>query len=126
MMNTPVMISVLCGHERDGWIAPGLMDSLLAAMHDSQSHRRGVALNLVVDKKPVSAARNTAVAQFLNSPCGWVVQIDNDQYPRFRILDLIKTAQARGKFHLGAATPRVGKQGLAWNAPDTGRGDFFR
>ncbi len=125
-MNTPVMISVLCGHERDGWIAPGLMDSLLAAMHDSQSHRRGVALNLVVDQKPVSAARNTAVAQFLKSPCQWLVQIDNDQFPRFRILDLIKAAEAEGKFIVGAATPCVGKQGLSWNATATGPEDFYR
>jgi GT2 family glycosyltransferase len=125
-MNSPIMITVLCGNERDGWIAPGLMDSLLAALHDGQKYQRAVALDLTVDYKPIANARNTAVAKFLQSPCQWLVQIDNDQFPQFRILDLIKAAESEGKFIVAAPTPCVGKQGLSWNATATGPADFYR
>jgi hypothetical protein len=116
-VNTPVMISVLCGHERDGWIVPGLLNSLLAALHDGQQQGRPVALDITCAIRPVSAARNAAVAKFLQSPCDWLIQIDNDQYPRFRVLDLIKAAEAEGKFIVAAPTPILKDLG-AWNVAD--------
>lgn len=116
-MDSPVMITVLCGHERDGWIAPGLLNSLLATLHDNQQQGRTVALDITCAIRPVSAARNHAVAKFLQSPCQWLVQIDNDQFPRFRILDLIKAAEAEGKFIVAAPTPIMKDLG-AWNAAD--------
>jgi GT2 family glycosyltransferase len=120
------MVTVLCGGERDGWICPGLADSLLATMQDCQKYQRAVALDLTVDYKPISNARNTAVAKFLQSACQWLVQIDNDQFPQFRILDLIKAAEAEGKFIVSAPTPCYGKQGLSWNATEKGPVDFYR
>src|SRR5262249_29577094 len=125
-MNSPIMITVLFGNERDGWIAPGLMNSLLAALHDGQSHQRGVALDLTVDHKPIANARNMAVTKFLKSPCSWLVQIDNDQFPQFRILDLINAAESEGRFIVAAPTPCYGKQGLSWNATEKGPADFYQ
>jgi GT2 family glycosyltransferase len=125
-MNTPVMITVLCGMERDGWINPELAQSLFAAMQDCNAHQRGVGVNLVCGVRPIGHARNEAVAKFLKSPCQWLVQIDNDQYPRFRILDLIKAAEDASKYIVGAPTPCVGKHGRSWNATEKGPDDFYR
>jgi hypothetical protein len=116
------MVTVLCGAEREGWIHPGLVGSLMAATQDS--YMRPVGVDLIFNIKPVAHARNAAVAKFLQSPCQWLVQIDNDQYPRFRILDLIKAAEAEGKFIVASPTP-IFKDLGAWNAAD-GTGTWYR
>jgi hypothetical protein len=114
---TGVMISVLCGAERDGWIHPGLAGSLMATIQHSQKLVRPLGVDFIFNVKPISHARNAAVAKFLQSQCEWLVQIDNDQYPRFSILDLIKAAEADGKFIVAAPTPIFKSLG-AWNAAD--------
>jgi hypothetical protein len=112
-----VMISVLCGHERDGWIAPGLLNSLLATLHDGQQQAWPVALDITCAIRPVAAARNAAVAKFMNSPCDWLAMVDNDTIPRFRVLEFIKAAEVEGKFIAAAPTPILKDLG-AWNVAD--------
>lgn len=120
------MVTVLCGAERDGWIHPGLVSSLMAATQDSQTHQRAIAVDLTFGIKPTAHARNAAVAKFLQSPCQWLVQIDNDQYPQFRILELIRAAEEAGKYVVAAPTPMIGKHGFSWNVTEKGADDFYR
>ena len=114
-MNAPVMISVLAGNRRDEWVNPYLMQAVLAATQDSR-HQRGVGVDVTIDVKPVAHARNATVAKFLQSGCGWLCMIDNDQFPRFPILDLIKAAEDAGKSIVSVPTPILTKNGtVAWN-----------
>lgn len=111
-MNPSVFITALCGAERDSWLHPKLVESMIAATHDSRQHQRPVALDLTLDYRPVDRARNAAVEKFLKSPCQWLCMVDNDNPPRFRILDFIKAAEEQGAFIVGAPTPMHGAQ---WN-----------
>ena len=123
-MNTPVMITVLCGPERDGWLNPQLVDTLLAALYDGGQQGRQVVLSVTCGVSPVAAARNKTAQQFLTSPCQWLVQIDNDVFPQFRILDLIKAAEGAGKSIVGAPTPIKQDRLLSWNVSKDGK-DFI-
>jgi GT2 family glycosyltransferase len=114
-MNSPVMISVLCGPERDGWLNPALAESIVAAVAGCQAEERNVAVDFTFGLRPIERARNTTVEKFLKSSCKWLVQIDNDQYPNFKILDLIKAAEENAKFIVGAPTPIAYQKGAVWN-----------
>lgn len=110
------MISVLCQQEREGWINPALAKSLLETVARSYTQGRAITVDFAFGMRPVELARNTAVERFLKSSCQWLVQADCDQSPTFQILDLIQAAEAGGKFIVGAPTPLMTHEGLAWNA----------
>lgn len=114
-MNDPLMISVLCGRERDGWINPGLADRLFQSIADGMASRRPVAVNLVEGVFPVERARNIAVSNFLRSQFQWLLMLDNDIVPPKNFLKIITEAENEGRFLFGIPTPMIGDAGLQWN-----------
>src|SRR5690242_9471302 len=110
------MIAVLCGTERQQWIAPGLMMSLVQAITEAMRTGRPVALELIKNVRPVDAARNEAARRFLQSDCEWLVQVDNDTIPPPNFLDVIELAEQDAKYVVGLPCPFLCKDaGLLWN-----------
>jgi hypothetical protein len=114
-LNDPLMISVLCGRERDGWINPHLADRLFQSIADGMASRRRVAVTLIEGVSPVEAARNLAVARFLPTPYQWLLMLDNDVVPPENFLKIFTEAESEGKFLFGVPTPMIGDAGLEWN-----------
>ncbi len=114
-MNAPVMISVLCGTERDQWINPRLADRLFQSIADGLSSGRNVAVDLIEGVYPVEKARNRAVENFLRSPFQWLLMMDNDVVPPPNFLKIVTEAESEGRFLFGVPTPMIGDAGLQWN-----------
>jgi len=114
-LNAPLMISLLCGRERDQWINPRLADRLFQSIADGMSSRRTVAVDLIEGVYPVENARNQAVQNFLGSPFQWLLMLDNDVVPPPNFLKIITEAESEGKFLFGVPTPMIGEEGLQWN-----------
>ena len=70
-----VMIALLGSSERSGWFHPLNLGPLLGAISGLQ---RPVSLELILDYRPHSKARNESVRRFLASSCRWLIQFDND------------------------------------------------
>lgn len=122
MVNKTVMVAVLCGSERDGWIVPQLMLRILEGYEDL---RRPIDIQLIVGFSPVDRARNEAVARFLKSQAEWLVQIDNDVVPSPHFLRMIPEAEQSGRFVLGCPTPFVGET-ICFNTPiSTRNGNLY-
>lgn len=114
-MSAPLMVSVLCGRERDQWINPGLAGRLFQSIADGMSSGRTVAVDLIEGVYPVEQARNRAVQNFLRSPFQWLLMVDNDIVPPANFLKIITEAESEGKFLFGVPTPMIGDKGLQWN-----------
>src|SRR5437868_3493167 len=114
-MNPGLFITVLCGNERDGWLAPALMERLFQALGESARMQRQVVIYFQKGASPVDRARNLGVEAFLASPCDWNLQLDNDTVPPPHFLKLIDEAEADGKSIVGAPCPFLADTGVAWN-----------
>lgn len=114
-MNQPLVVNILCGRERDGWINPALMNRVLECIYDGVKTRRPVAVDLKVGVSPVEKARNQIVQEFLASACSWLLMLDNDCIPPAHFLTLIDAAEAEGKFLFGIPAPMFKEIGLTWN-----------
>ncbi len=114
-MNSSVAVIVLCGRERDQWINPALMMRMVECLQDGLQARRPVAVGLKCGVRPVEKARNEIVKEFLQSPCSWLIQIDNDTVPPANFLKLVDAAEHDGKFVFGVPTPTITPAGPAWN-----------
>lgn len=128
MTAPPVMIQIMCGKERDGWITPGLMARTLEATSDGAASRRPVLVNLTQGVMPVEKARNQAVTDFLKSPCSWLLMLDNDVIPAPHFLHMIRDAENEGKSFVGAPCPMIGDHGVSLNVAqrkDNLRCDFY-
>ncbi len=95
-MNEPkkkasVFIAILTLDERDGWLAPGMAQFLVAMSHYSKE--RAISLQLSANKKPVDFARNSIVKEFLTSGYDWMLTIDNDMAPPPNLLDMVDRAE---------------------------------
>jgi hypothetical protein len=91
-MNKPrLIVCVLCGTERGGWVNPWLTQNLLTM---SQEKRYDVQAEMVVDKYPVDYARNCAVALARERKAHWLFMVDNDQsfWPEYNALDVLAGA----------------------------------
>jgi GT2 family glycosyltransferase len=128
-MSNGITISVLCGHERSGWILPGLAARLFECLGDSMKERRPMATNFIEGVHPVEKARNQAVTEFLKSPCQWLLMLDNDVLPPKRFLHLFSQAETEGVFVFGLPTPMLGEAGLVWNvankSDEQGSANFY-
>jgi hypothetical protein len=71
-----VLVCVLAGTERNGWLNPYLALNLLKMAQDS---RFTVEIELMIDKHPVDYARNCCVVMARERKAEWCFQIDNDQ-----------------------------------------------
>ncbi len=114
-MKQPIVVIMLCGREREGWINPGLMMRIVECVHDGSRTRRPMAIDLKCGVSPVERARNQIVTDFLASPIPWLLMLDNDCIPPAHFLELIDMAEADGKFLFGIPTPMITEAGLTWN-----------
>jgi hypothetical protein len=86
MPKTKVLVSPLCGSERDRWLNPSLVVSLLTMTHDP---RFGVIIEPAYALYPVDYARNVCVASAREQQVDWLIQVDNDQTLPVSPLDII-------------------------------------
>jgi hypothetical protein len=121
-----VMVSVLCGRERTGWIAPQLANRLFEAISDGKRQGKPLSINLTIGASPVEKARNQSVLEFLQSPFSWLLQIDNDVTPPEHFINLITDAEAEGKFVFGAPCPWLDTSGVMWNVANRDEHDERR
>jgi glycosyltransferase involved in cell wall biosynthesis len=70
-----VLICVLCGPERNGWINPRLTDTLLRTVRDQ---RFAVEIEFIYGAHGVDRARNLAIDKAREKQADWCIQIDND------------------------------------------------
>jgi hypothetical protein len=87
-----VLITVLCGIERQNWINPQLCTQLINMNRDS---RFTVETEWMVDARPIYYARNVCVSQARAQQADWNIQIDNDMMLPFNPLDILQEATAR-------------------------------
>jgi hypothetical protein len=107
-----VLIDVLCGRERGGWINPLLTSRLFESMSDSPALFRPVTYNLTFGVTPVDKARNQVVQRFLASDSAWLLMLDNDVIPPVQFLKAITDAEDDGKFVFGLPYPIIKERGL--------------
>ena len=88
-MKNSVLLAVLSGTERDGWLAPFLLNFLMGA---GRGLGRDVQLQLMHAVRPVDAARNQIAEDFLRSDCEWLCMIDNDMSPPVDLLHMVNRA----------------------------------
>lgn len=93
-----IMIALFTGVERAGWLHPDILKFLSAV---GQSQRKTTILT--VNKRPVTAARNFAAAEFEKSGLDWLCCLDNDNTPAANVLELIDAADPLADI----VTPRV-------------------
>jgi hypothetical protein len=85
-----VLIAVMCGFERGGWLNPTLVTSLVAMSRDS---RFDVEIELALGLSPVDYARNTCVVAARAKQVDWLLMVDNDQVlPQGNPLDILAEA----------------------------------
>ena len=75
MQATKVLIAVLCGPERNGWINPQLCDTLLRM---SRSQHFAVTVEFIFGSHGVDRARNVAIDKAREQNADFLIQIDND------------------------------------------------
>jgi hypothetical protein len=86
MPETNVLVCVLCGTERHGWINPRLSTLLVVMARDA---RYNVSFEWVQDAAPVEHARNLAVSKARAANVDALIMLDNDAAPTFNPLDLV-------------------------------------
>jgi hypothetical protein len=92
MNNDSVLVAILTGNERDGWLAPGLA-GFFFGIGKSSNVKRDIQFELMHNVRPVDAARNAIAESFLNSGCEWLCSIDNDTVPPQNLLEMIDRAE---------------------------------
>jgi hypothetical protein len=87
-MKPRILITPLCGGERDGWVNPFLLSNLILASHDM---RFSVAIEPVVDKHPVDYARNVCIAMARERNVDTLLMVDADQswWPGYNPLNML-------------------------------------
>lgn len=75
MQATKVLVCVLCGPERNGWINPRLCETLLRM---PRSQRFAVTVEFIYGSHGVDRARNIAIDKAREQQADWLIQIDND------------------------------------------------
>jgi len=83
-----ILVSVLCGYERHGWLSPELVQVLLGF----QRERQEVAISLNADTTPVERARNFSAQQALEFRADWLLMLDNDVQPPANVLRVLDGA----------------------------------
>lgn len=84
-----VVVAVLTGEERQGWVNPHLSSVLVALAFDGRFRMTYLTLHSLY---PVSAARNQAVKEAKERDADWLVMIDNDIAPPFELAEAIAKA----------------------------------
>lgn len=84
-----VLVCILCGSERHGWINPRLSTAVVNMSHDP---RFAVQLEWLQDLRPVEYARNLAFDKARSRKVDWCVQIDNDTAPIDPLSVLVQAA----------------------------------
>lgn len=85
-----VLITVLVGTERQGWVNPALALSLITMSHDPR-----FALDIqLVCASPVDHARNLCISKARTADADWLISIDNDVVPHCSPLDILSEATA--------------------------------
>lgn len=84
-----ILIFLLTGFERQGWLNPGLVARLLAM----QTQGYMVQIQFAFSPFSVTYARNHACNAALETGANWLVQIDNDICPPANFLDVIPQAE---------------------------------
>ena len=100
-MNPKLLISVLCGYERHGWINPTLASVLLS----TQRLPFLAMFALQTDTSPVERARNNAAKMAMDVGAEWLVMFDNDIEPPLNVFQVLEQA---GKEHDVIALPYWG------------------
>jgi hypothetical protein len=88
-MKPKVLIALLCGHERQGWINPNLLMNVLQAVKDD---RFAVEVITVRDCRPWEAARNVTIDAARKLGVDWLISFDNDNFVNRKVLDIIAAA----------------------------------
>jgi hypothetical protein len=81
-----ILVCVLTGMERTGWISPSLCSSLLRLQRDP---RFNITVEMVTDHRPVEYARNTCVWKARAGGNDYLVQIDNDMVLPSNFADIL-------------------------------------
>jgi len=82
-----ILVCILCGSERHGWITPRL-SSMLVLMATDQRH--WVRFEWVMDSQRVEHARNLAIDKARRGNYDALLMLDNDIAPSFNPLDLVE------------------------------------
>lgn len=88
IMPQRVLVCVLCGSERHGWINPRL-SMLLTAM--ATDKRYDTKFQWICDRYPVAYARNSAIDAARRGHFDALLMLDNDIAPSFSPLDLVRS-----------------------------------
>ncbi len=88
MSKPKILVCVLTGLERHGWVNPWLTQNLLTMSHDS---RFDVQIELVIGKHPVDYARNCCVVMARERKADYLLMVDNDQHFEISPLDTLST-----------------------------------
>ena len=83
-----ILVSVLCGYERHGWLNPELVTFLMALAREKNE----VVISLNTDTTPVERARNFSARQALELGADWLLMLDNDIMPQANILRVLDGA----------------------------------
>src|ERR1700676_2134797 len=105
-----ILVTPLCGLERDGWLNPTLLMALLEMQRDP---RFEVTIELALGMTPVDYARNQCVAVARNRKVDWLLMVDNDQTIPPNVLNII-----------AEATPQIDVVGLPCGLSKNGGRSF--
>jgi hypothetical protein len=84
-----VLVAVLAGSERHGWVCPQLCTTLIQMMLDT---RFQVTLRWFIDGRPIEYVRNQAVAAAREQGVDWLIMCDNAVVPSRSPLDIVAAA----------------------------------
>ena len=88
-----VLVSILVGGERHGWINPHLANTMMELARIAERGERQLEVSQVCGIIPHDAARNRACQYFLNdSDAEWLVMCDNDMSIYSSILAMLDAA----------------------------------
>lgn len=114
-----VFIAIFTQSERDGWLAPGMAQFLVAT--SVAAKERNISLSMSDNIKPIDYARNLIVQAFLASGFDWLLQIDNDMAPPPNLIDVLDRAEA----HMKIIAPKTFHIATIRN-PESGRDEGGR
>ena len=103
-MKHKIIISVLCGPERERWINPRLFDSLIALQWDS---RFSILISNTYGFNRYEVARNRALQMARDNNPDALVQIDNDMVLPTQFGDVLSDAIASEKDVVGFPSARA-------------------
>lgn len=86
-----ILVALLCGLDRTGWINPDLALMLITMGRDA---RFECDFAKILDARPHEFARNIALATARDGNYSWLCSLDNDNCPTISPLDVIAAAPA--------------------------------